>query len=82
MDTLVMALAEVWLLLCGRSNFNALGLTSVEVIMKKISNRKTRSVMDDMLNDALILLDERIAMLFFDVLKFQLSRPATTLQVH
>jgi hypothetical protein len=61
MDTLVIALADVWLLLCGSSNFNALGLTNVEVHMKKISNRNTMSVMDDMLNDGEILLEERIA---------------------
>jgi hypothetical protein len=33
----------------------AFGATSVEVIMKKISNKKTRSDMEAMLKDALIL---------------------------
>ena len=33
----------------------ALGVTMVEVIIKNISNRNTRSVMDDMLNEGSIL---------------------------
>jgi hypothetical protein len=49
MLTVVIALAGVWLLLCGKSNFNALGATSVEDTMKKISSRNTISVIDDML---------------------------------
>ena len=64
MDTLVLAFAEVWLLLCGSSNFNALGLTKVEVITKKISNRNIKSVMDDILKLGEILLEERIAIYF------------------
>jgi hypothetical protein len=64
METLVIAFDEVWLLLCGRRSFNALGFTNVEVHTKKTSNRKIRSVMDDILNDGLILLDERIAIFY------------------
>ena len=50
-----MGLAAVWLLLLGRSSFSALGLISVDVTMKKISNKNTISVMDDMLKAALTL---------------------------
>ncbi len=51
----VMGFAEVWLLLCGSSNFKAFGATSVEVTIKNISNKNTMSVIDDMLNSALTL---------------------------
>jgi len=64
METLVFAFAAVWLLLCGRSNFNALGLTNVEVQTKNINNRNIKSVMDDMLKLDEILLEERIAITF------------------
>ena len=44
-----MGLADTWLLLCGSSSLRALGWMSVEVTMKKMSSRKTMSVIDDML---------------------------------
>jgi hypothetical protein len=43
-------------LLLGKITSRALLVTSVEVSMKKISKRNTRSVMDDMLNSADTLL--------------------------
>jgi hypothetical protein len=55
METVVMGLAAVWCLLWGNKSFNALGAMSVEVIIKKISNRKTISVIPDMLNWTLTL---------------------------
>jgi hypothetical protein len=45
----------VLLALPGRSNLMAFGATSVDVIMKKINKRNTRSDMEAMLNEALIL---------------------------
>ena len=39
----------VLLVLLGKSTFSALGLIKVDVIMKKISNRNTMSVMEAML---------------------------------
>jgi hypothetical protein len=45
----------VLLLLAGNSNFIALGATSVEVSIKKISKRKTRSDIEAMLNSVLNL---------------------------
>lgn len=51
----VIGLAAVWLLLCGSNNFKAFGATKVEVTMKKINNKKTMSVIEDMLNAALTL---------------------------
>jgi len=47
--------ARVWFLLCGNNSFNALGDISVLVTMKKINNRNTMSVIDDMLNPDSIL---------------------------
>ena len=49
-ETVVMGLAVVWCLLCGSKSFRALGAMRVDVIMKKISNKNTMSVMPDMLN--------------------------------
>lgn len=54
METDVCGFADVWFLLCGKTSFSALGCTSVEVSMKKMRSRKMMSVIDDMLNDALI----------------------------
>jgi hypothetical protein len=51
----VTAFAAVWLLLCGNISLRALGATRVDVTMKKMSNRNTMSVIDDMLNAAFIL---------------------------
>ena len=51
----VIGFAAVWLLLCGSNNFKAFGAIKVEVTIKKISNRKTMSVIDDMLNAAFTL---------------------------
>lgn len=55
METLLIGFAAVWLLLSGNNNFNALGATNVDVIMKKINSRNTMSVIDDMLKLASIL---------------------------
>jgi len=52
----------VLLLLLGRSNFIALGATRVEVIIKKIRSRNTRSDMEAMLNERLSLFLVRIGM--------------------
>ena len=49
MITRVRGLAEVCCFPWGRSTLMALGVTIVEVIMKNISNKNTRSVIDDML---------------------------------
>ena len=49
MLTVVMGLAGVWLLLWGNNNLSALGATRVDDTIKKISNRNTMSVIDDML---------------------------------
>jgi hypothetical protein len=46
----------------GSSNLIAFGLTSVEVSIKNISKRKTRSDMEAMLNSVLILFCDLIAM--------------------
>ena len=47
METLTVALADTCPVLLGSSSFRAFGLTSVEVTRKKMSSRKTMSVMDD-----------------------------------
>jgi len=52
MLTVVMALAGVWLLLCGSRSLRALGATRVDETIKKISRRNTMSVIDDMLKVA------------------------------
>jgi hypothetical protein len=64
MYTVTVCLAMVLLLLLGSSSLMALGATSVEVSIKKISNRNTRSDMDAMLNSALLLFLVCIAMVF------------------
>ena len=50
--TLVSGFAEVCCFPCGRSTLMALGDTMVDVIMKKMSNRKMMSVIEAMLNVA------------------------------
>lgn len=55
MLTVVKGFAAVWFSLLGKSNFKALGCTIVEVTIKKMSNRKTMSVIEDILNEASIL---------------------------
>jgi hypothetical protein len=49
MMTLVKGFAEVCCFPCGNNTLIALGDTMVDVIIKKISSRKIRSVMDAML---------------------------------
>ena len=49
MMTLVKGFAEVCCFPCGSSTLIALGDTMVDVIIKKISSRKIRSVMDAIL---------------------------------
>jgi hypothetical protein len=51
----------VLLLLLGSRSFTALGLISVDDIMKNINNRNTKSDMDAELNEGSNLLRERIA---------------------
>ena len=46
---------DVFALLVGSSTLSAFGLTIVDTMMKKINNRNTISVMDDMLNVTLTL---------------------------
>jgi hypothetical protein len=58
-----LCLAMVLLLLLGNNSLIALGATSVEVSMKKINSRKTRSDMEAMLKLVLILFLVSIAML-------------------
>lgn len=63
------------LLLLGSSNLIAFGLTSVEVSIKKISNRNTRSAIDAELNSVLLLFLVFIAMtlMFFYAGSFKIS---------
>jgi hypothetical protein len=61
-----MGLADVWLLLWGNNSFNALGFMSVEVTMKKMSNRNTMSVIDDMLKLGLTF-DPRFKAILFSI---------------
>jgi len=49
MEIEMVCFSNVFALLLGKSNFKALGLTRVEVSIKKISNKKTISVIDDIL---------------------------------
>lgn len=55
--------ANVLLELLGNKSLSALGLTNVEVNIKKINNRKTMSVIEDMLKFALTLFLDRIAIM-------------------
>jgi hypothetical protein len=56
MDTMTLGgCSIVRLLLAGKSNLIALGATRVDVSIKKISRRKTRSDMDAMLKSVLNL---------------------------
>nr|ADI20295.1 hypothetical protein [uncultured Sphingobacterium sp. EB080_L08E11] len=55
----------VWAPLFGKTISSALEVTRVEARIKKMSNRKTKSVMDDMLTSALTLLLLRKFIAFF-----------------
>lgn len=55
----------VRLLLAGSNNLIALGATSVDVSIKKISNRNTKSDMDAMLKSIFRLFLDCIAMIYF-----------------
>ena len=46
-ETLTVAFAATCPVLLGRRSFSALGLTRVEVTRKKMSSRKTMSVIED-----------------------------------
>ena len=62
-------------MLLGSNNFKALGLIKVEVTIKKISNKNTMSVMDDILKLGFAFLDLLIAIaiaLFILLLVFHL----------
>ena len=54
-DTETVCFSSVLALLLGNNSFKALGLTSVEVSIKKIRSKNTISVIDDILKSALIL---------------------------
>lgn len=71
--------AKVLLELLGKRSFNAFGLTSVEVSMKKINNKKTMSVIDDMLKLALILFLERIPIITYLEGSFRISKNSVVL---
>lgn len=49
METTAVGWFDVWFVLFGRSRRKAFGLMRVEVTMKKMSNRNTMSVIDDIL---------------------------------
>jgi hypothetical protein len=55
----------VLLELDGSSSFMAFGLTRVEVSIKNISNRNTKSLMEAMLKSVLILFCDLIAIVIF-----------------
>ena len=55
MVTDTVCLPVVLLELFGNKTFKAFGLTKVDVITKKINNKNTMSVIDDMLKLTLIL---------------------------
>lgn len=55
METETVCGASVLLELEGSNNFRAFGLTKVDVSIKKMSNKKTMSVMEDMLKFGLTL---------------------------
>ena len=79
MEIEIVCFSNVLALLLGKSSFRALGLTRVEVSIKKISNRKTMSVMEDMLKLALTLFLLLNAIIRYDVkgLEIQLFLPLT-----
>ena len=54
-DIDMVCFSNVLALLLGRRSFSALGLTSVDVSIKNISNKKTISVIDDILKLGLTL---------------------------
>jgi hypothetical protein len=56
MVTVTVDFFTVWALLLGKITSKALVVTNVEVSMKKMSNRNTMSVIEDMLNSAETLL--------------------------
>ena len=60
--------SRVLALLLGNKSFKALGLTRVEVSIKKISNRKTISVIEDMLKFGVTLFLLLNAIIRYDVL--------------
>ena len=65
MMTLVKGFAEVCCFHCGNNTLIALGDTMVDVIIKKISSRKIRSVMD-----AILKLGDILALRFNTPLSF------------
>jgi len=66
----MVCLARVLLLLCGKRSLMALGATSVEVSMKNISSRNTRSDMDAMLKVTFLLF--RVSIAIFNTFKIQI----------
>ena len=65
MMTLVKGFAEVCCFHCGSSTLTALADTMADVILKKISSRKTRFVMD-----AIMILGDILALRFNTPLSF------------
>ena len=63
----IVCFSSVFALLFGSNNFRAFGLTRVEVSIKKMSNKKTMSVIDDMLKFALTLFLLLNAIIRYDV---------------
>ena len=67
MEIEIVCFSRVFALLFGNNNFKAFGLTSVEVSIKKISNKKTISVIDDIIKLALTLFLLFNAIIRYDV---------------
>ena len=72
MEIEIVCFSSVFAVLLGSNSFNAFGLTRVEVSIKKISNKKTMSVIEDILKFALTLLLLLNAIIHYDV-KYQES---------
>ena len=67
-DIDIVCFSNVFALLFGNNNFSALGLTKVDVSIKKISNKNTISVIEDMLKLGLILFLLLRAIIHYDVI--------------
>ena len=68
METEIVCFSRVLDLLFGNNNFRAFGLTRVEVSIKKISNKKTISVIEDILKFGLTLFLLLSAITHYDVI--------------
>ena len=72
METEIVCFSRVLDLLFGNNNFKALGLTRVEVSIKKISNKKTISVIEDILKFGLTLFLLLSAITHYDVIDLKI----------